>query len=168
MNPALARLLWRLGLCGVVGWLAWGAGGSAGAVGLVLVSVLFGMALARPLLDGIGARHRQAHLAAWRDVAGYHHAYRGHTLRLLDDDEQRPWLRVDDLRSVLPGLPTDEVLQRLVGERCRPMARPPVLGIEAVALWEQLQGSSKLETLKFSQWLQREVLHPAQRRRSRG
>jgi hypothetical protein len=168
MSPALARLLWRLGLCGGVGWLAWGAGGSAGAVGLVLVAPLFGMALARPLLDSLGAWHRQAHLAAWRDVAGDHHAYRGHTLRLLDDAAQRPWLRVDDLRRVLPSLPGDEVLQRLVGERCRPMAQPPVLGIEAEALWEQLQGSSNLQTLKFGQWLQREVLVPAERRRARG
>jgi hypothetical protein len=164
MNPALARLLWRLGLCCAAGWLAWNAGRS---LALVLVSPLFGIALARPILDGIGAWHRHAHLAAWRDVAGYHHAYRGHTLRVLDDLQRRPWLHVDDLRRVLPGLPTDEVLQRLVGERCRPMARPPVLGIEAGALWQQLQGSSQLETLKFAQWLQRELLFPTERRRAR-
>lgn len=164
MNPVWVRLLWRLALCAALVWWGWRL---FRAFGLLAAAPLCALALARPILDAIGALHHQAHLAAWADVAGYHHAYRGHTVRVIDDDQQRPWLYVGDVRRIVPGLPADEVLQRLVPGLCQPMGQPSALGMEAGALLAQLQGSHALTTLKFSQWLQREVLLPAERRRAR-
>lgn len=163
MNPVWGRLLWLV-CCAALIWLGWHL---FRVFGLLMAASFCGLTLARPILDAVGTLRQQAHLAAWADVAGYHHAYRGHTVRVRDDDQQRPWLHVGDVRRIVPGLPADEVLQRLVPGLCQPMGQPAALGMEAGALLAQLQGSHALTTLKFSQWLQREVLLPAELRRAR-
>ena len=48
MNTAVARIAWRLAICVAVSWSVWRIGG---LVPMVCTAPLFGVLLARPVLD---------------------------------------------------------------------------------------------------------------------
>jgi len=166
MWPLLLTITLRLVACATVIYLQWRW---LGAVGLAVGAPLLGVALARPILDLLGmARHKTSELV-YRDVSGRHFVHRGQMLDIADDAAQFRWLRISDVRKLVPGLPADETLQQLrpdgvqLGEiRKRQPAR-----IQAEALLELLAKAQDPDTLKFKQWLAQEVVFPAAQRRAR-
>ncbi len=85
-------------------------------------------------------------------------------LKLAEDDEGRIWLRLDDLRQWMPGLPQDGDLAlkhpgqvRLADASSRPY-------LEASALAWLTRKSTNAPTLKLVAWLEQSVLAPARRR----
>lgn len=110
----------RLLACGAVSYGAWLA---IGPIGLVWCAPLFGAALARPLLEAVGHGHRLLRARVYRDVEGRHHAYQGISIGVALDDDGQPWLRLADVRKVLPGLPRDEALRLILGAQLQPL--PP-------------------------------------------
>ncbi len=165
----LLSLVLRLAACSAVAWLAWRWLGTAG---LVYSGPLFGLALARPLVDALGAWWRTTRRLAYGDLQGRHYAHRGTPIDVLEDADHVRWLSTADLRRVLPGLPADAVLGRLwpaglqtVAGRGRTRGGVPRISAEALAAY--LAKSTEPDSLRLRRWLEREVAFPARRRRLR-
>ena len=154
----------RLAACAGVAWLAWRWNG---AVGLVTCAPLFGIALARPILDGIGWSVRRAKQAVYRDVEGRHFVHMGNSMDIVEDSAHHRWLRLTDVRKVIHKLPSDEVLGHLFPDGVRQWESPATTRIEAEALSQYLKKSTDTSSLKFKVWLEREVAFPARRRGER-
>ena len=90
------------------------------------------------------------------------HAHR--QLKLAEDDNGRIWLRLDDLRQWMPGLPQDaDLAQKHPGQvRLADASTRPYL--EASALAWLTRKSTNAPTLKLVAWLEHSVLAPARRR----
>ena len=162
MFAALRSLGLQLLLCAALAWLLWRW---QGPIGLALSAAVFGLALARPLVDLAAAARHHVDESVWRDVSGHHAAYRGHALRVFDDDRHVRWLRVDDLRALLPGLPSDAHLRRIAPAQVVLRERPAGLCIEVEALIDLLRPATAADTLRLRHWLERELAFPARRRR---
>lgn len=85
-------------------------------------------------------------------------------LKLAEDDNGRIWLRLDDLRQWMPGLPQDaDLAQKHPGQvRLADASNRPYL--EASALAWLTRKSTNAPTLKLVAWLEHSVLAPARRR----
>lgn len=167
-GPSTPRLLagvaLRLLLCGLCAWLLWRV---FGAVGLVGSAMLFAAALARPLIDLAGDLRGAVKAAAWQDVEGRHYAFHGHAFAVDEDDDHHRWLRVADVRKVLPAFPRTAVLQARYGERVRATAAAGRSTIRADALHDYLAQATDAEAVRLRSWLHRDVIQPAERIRQR-
>ena len=134
-----------------------------GAVGLVTCAPLFGIALARPILDFIGWSTRLARQAVYRDVEGRHFEHRGNTIDIAEDSAHHRWLRLTDVRKVIRNLPSDEVLGQVFPAGIRQWDSAATTRIDAEALAQYLKKSTDTSSLKFKVWLEREFAFPARR-----
>ena len=64
-NTSVARIAWRLALCGLVSWCVWRVGG---LVPMVCTAPLYGVLLARPLLDLMSDLRHQTRVLIWRPL----------------------------------------------------------------------------------------------------
>ena len=93
-----------------------------GAVPMVLTLPLFGVLLARPLMDSLSGLLRRTRAAAWAEFEGRHHSVAGRPLRVIEDGADA-WLHLRDLRRAL-GLDVkadDAVLVAEFRGRWRPL-----------------------------------------------
>ncbi|MEO7150175.1 MAG: hypothetical protein ABIX46_00455 [Burkholderiaceae bacterium] len=166
----LLTLALRFAGCSAVAWLAWRW---LGAAGLVYSGALFGLALARPLVEAAGAWWRTTRRWAYGDLDGRHYAHRGTPIDVVEDTDHVRWLRTDDVRRVIGGLPGDPALARLYpdGVRRDPPRRAALATgsarISAEALADYLRKSTAPASLRFARWLERDVAHAARRLRER-
>lgn len=147
----------------VAGW-AW-----QGPFGVVFFSPLAGVALAKPLLEAIAGRYRDIRGKALEEYSGRHFAYKSTRLAIEEDDACYRWLRTSDVRLILPAFPRDGVLQKLCAEGLTPILSggKPDLLIKAETLEAFLASSQTLATIKFRNWLRKEIIFPAQQMRGR-
>ncbi|MEK8034050.1 hypothetical protein AACH06_24770 [Ideonella sp. DXS29W] len=155
----------RLLLCGSITYAAWWI---AGPVGIVWCAPLFGAALARPIVDGIENAYGWLRGCVYRDVQGHHYAYKGISLSVAEDVDGHPWLRLSDVRKILPNLSRDELLQQQLGPSVQPVLPDRTLRIRADALVSHLGKTTQLETAKFALWVERNVVFPSRPWRRRG
>jgi hypothetical protein len=155
----------RLLSCAAFTWLVWRW---LGVVSLVLCAPLFGVALARPVLEMVGNTVLLAKRLGYRKINGRHFEHQGRSIDIADDDEGYRWLKTEDVRKVVAGLPTDPVLVRLFPGEVRPGAAREVPRMKAEALDAYLAKATEAGSLRFRLWLQREVILPARLRRERG
>ena len=107
MIATVATIVARSAGCALLFWWIWRTFGLATAMPVV---ALFGVALARPLIDlaeALGWQMRRAH---WRAVEGRNYAYRGRTVAVVEDDEHRHWLRLADVRTIVGFTASDGAL----------------------------------------------------------
>lgn len=90
------------------------------------------------------------------------HAHR--QLKLAEDDDGRIWLRLDDLRQWMPGLPQDADLAQKHPAQVRLADASNRPYLEASALAWLTRKSTNAPTLKLVAWLEHSVLAPARRR----
>lgn len=90
------------------------------------------------------------------------HAHR--PLKLAEDDDGRIWLRLDDLRQWMPGLPHDADLARKHPGQVRLADASSRPYLEASAFAWLTRKSTHASTLKLVAWLEHSVLAPARRR----
>jgi len=157
-GSAAWTLVLRLVGCAVVAALA---GWKFGPAGLAISSVLFGVVLARPLIDvTLEGLHLLRH-AAYADIEGQHYAYRGTPVRVVEDEDHHRWVRLADLREVLGNGASDAALARLYGGNLRRIGwrRQPYLSAET--LMRHLSRDTRNEAGRFMQWLERDVVKPA-------
>jgi hypothetical protein len=164
MQSLLARLTVRLCACVALAWLLWRG---LGAVGLAVSAPLFGVALAKPLLDMAAGAGRWLHGLAWRSVDGRHVAYKGIALDVVHDVDGTCWVGLAGLRKVVAGLPADAVFRAAYPERFRTAGRRPAGYLQVEALLDYLARATADPTLRFRRWVERELAMPAQRRRER-
>lgn len=152
----------------VCGTLAYGAWRAMGWVGVVLSAPIFGAAVARPLLELVGAIARGTKALALGSTEGRHYAFRGQSIDITEDDAPYRWLLTDDVRKVIVDLPSDKLLQRLYPDGLHAVGRPAAMRIQAEALADYLRKSSDPTSIRFKRWVERDVLLPARKRREVG
>lgn len=155
----------RLLLCTGATYLLWRW---LGPTGLVLGAPLFGVALARPVIDGMGRYHGFAKFMAFRKVNGRAFDFKGNAIDIEEDTDGYRWLQIADVRKVMPHLPGDKTLQAIYGEGVQTLDGSGVLRIQAETLLKHLDKASDPPSLRFKVWLQRAVVHPAAKSRPGG
>jgi hypothetical protein len=164
MIDIIASIAVRLAGCTLLSWLVWR---SFGPAPMVTTLPLFGIALARPLLDLAGVLGHQMRRAHWRDVEGRHYAYRGRPVRVVEDDEQRRWLRLADVRAIVGFTASDGALAISYPDGVLAIGRPPVPHVRDEALLAHLGKERSPEAQRLSRWIEREIAFPARRARER-
>lgn len=90
------------------------------------------------------------------------HAHR--QIKLAEDEDGRLWLRLDDLRQWMPGLPTDGELALKHPAQVRLADASSRAYLEASAFVWLTRKSTNAPTLKLVAWLETSVLAPARKR----
>jgi hypothetical protein len=164
MIGIVATIVVRLAGCTLISWLVWRKFGLAG---MMPTLPLFGIALARPLLDfasAVGQWMRRAH---WRDVNGRHYAYRGRPVRVVEDDEHGRWVRLADVRAIVGFTASDGALAVSYPEGVRRIGRPPEPHLRDEALLAHLDKERSPEALRLRHWVERTIVFPSRRQRER-
>lgn len=158
----LGLIALRLLLCAAVIMPVWWWVGPAG---LALTAPLVGVALARPLLDLISQTRALIRERAYAATEGRHYAYKGVPIDVLEGVDGHRWLRVSDVRRLVPGLASDAALAKAHAERLLRRGAPPTAYLQDDALLQQLAGASAPATLRFRLWVERDIVFPARRLR---
>lgn len=164
MNGLAMRITIRLLLCAAVSWTVWHFGGVAV---MVMTAPLYGVALARPLIDLMSELRHGAHVAVWRSVEGRHFAFRGTPVQVLEDADHVRWIRAADVRRIVGYTASHGALALSYPNGWRVMGQPPETHFAEDALITHLSKESSPEALRFRHWAEREIVFPAQRRRER-
>jgi hypothetical protein len=164
VTEVLLRIALRIALCVAVSWVLWRYFGLAIAVAS---APLYGIALARPLLDLASELRHQARAAVWRPLEGRHFVYRGTPLQVFEDDSHRRWVRAADVRRILGHGASDGVLARSYPSGWRQYGRPAEPHFSDDALMAHLAKVSTPEALRFRRWAERVIAFPARRQRER-
>jgi hypothetical protein len=151
----------RLFACLSVTYVAWFA---LGPTGLVWCAPLYGIAFAAPLLDGITGGLRRLRALAYRDVEGRHFAFKGISISVAEDDQGCMWLRLADVRKVLPWLAGDEVLRRILGDDAGQVQPDRAMRVEATGFAAYLERTASADSIRFKIWIERTVIYPSKRR----
>jgi hypothetical protein len=128
---------------------------------------LFGAALARPILDAIEGAYGLMRALVYRDVEGRHCAYQGISISVAEDADGYKWLRLSDVRKVLPDLSRDESLRQSLGSMVAQVPPDRSVRIRAEELVAYLGRTTSTETAKFAKWLDKTVVYPSKRVRQR-
>jgi len=154
----------RLAGCALISWLVWW---KFGLVAMVPTLPLFGIALARPLLDLASALGQQMHRAHWRDVNGRHYAYRGRPVRVVEDDDHGRWVRLADVRAIVGFTTSDGALALSYPDGVLRIGRPPEPHVRDEALMAHLDKERSPEALGLRRWVERTIVFPSRRERAR-
>lgn len=143
-------------------WLGW-------AVGLTLAVVLAlrftAQALAPELVALAGTTWRQLRYLAFRPVQGRFYQFKGHRIRVEDDDLlPRRWLALNDLATALGGSIPAPVLRRRWPDGVRDRRDGVYLLDDVVLAWLAEQRDDRAGRLHH--WVEREVWYPARGRRA--
>lgn len=155
-------LLFRLAVCGAVTVLLWWASGWAG---LLVALMLWARAFAADLVAFGEVLGRGLKQLAFRPVQGRFYAFKGHRVRVLDDEllPQR-WIALDDLATALEAPIPAAVLRRRQAQALREQ-RDGLYALDEVALaWLREQRGDRAGRL--AHWVEREVWYPARGRKA--
>ncbi|HEY3635680.1 MAG TPA: hypothetical protein VGK95_11560 [Caldimonas sp.] len=164
MIGVVATIAVRVAACSLLSWAVWRWFGLAPMVGTV---PLFGIALAKPLIDLASEVHRAMNHAHWRDVQGEHYAFHGRPVRVLEDVEHVRWVRLADVRAIVGFTATDGALAVAYPDGVRRLGRPAEAYLRDEALLAHLAKERSPEALRLSTWVDREIVFPARRERER-
>lgn len=158
------RILTRLALCAAASWALWRLGGTAL---MVMSAPLYGIALARPLIDLAGALRHAMRAAVLRPLEGRHCVFRGTPVQVLGDDDHVRWVRAADVRAILGHTASDGVLALSYPGGWRSLGTPPEPHFSEDALIAHLRTERSTEALRFRHWVERTIAFPARQRRAR-
>jgi len=164
MPRVLASAALRLLACVVAAWVLWRL---LGLVGLVVSAPLFGVLLAKPLFELTAELRDSAKAHAYAEVEGRHFEHRGFKLDIVEDDRHHRWISLKDVQKLMPTLPRAAVLQRQYPGGVNDDPALPGPRIHADALLAYLAKSTESDSVRFRNWLEREVVRPAARVRER-
>jgi hypothetical protein len=164
MQTAAFSIAWRLALCVAIAWAVWRIGG---LVPMVAVAPLFGVALAKPLLDLASDLRHQARARALKPVQGRHFAFRGTPIDVLEDADHRRWVRAADVRAIVGATASNGALALSYPSGWREFGRPATPYFSDDALLAHLAKERSPEALRFRHWVERDIAFPAQRMRER-
>ena len=162
--PLVWRFAIRLGVCCVCAFVAYRA---IGAVGLAASAVLFGILLARPLLDLASDLRHGIRAQAWRPVEGRYWAFHGHPVQVIEDIDHRRWILAADVRSIVGFTASDGALALTYPDGFCSFGSPPKPHFSDEALLVHLAKENSAKALKFRHWVEREITFPARRLRQR-
>lgn len=154
----------RLLACCTATYVAWR---SLGSSGIAWCAPLFGIALATPIFDGVTSSLAWLRALAYRDVEGRHYAFKGKSINVTEDEDGRMWLRLSDVRKVLPWLSSDEALRRDLGADLAQFLPDRAVRVEATGFATYLERAALADSIRFKVWIKRTVVFPSKRRKSR-
>jgi hypothetical protein len=163
MMASLATFALRLALCLGLSGLAWHFGGAGALVGSLL---LWGFALARPILELASELRHAYRRDHWRDLEGRHCVFRGVPVSVIEDAEHRRWVRMADVRTVIGFTASDVTLRVTYPDGCRALGRPPSLHLSDEALLAHLAKERTPIAAKLHGWVEREIAFPGRRQRA--
>ena len=162
MTRILVTIALRLAICTGISWAVWRWFGLST---MVPTLGLFGILLARPLLDLAGALRdgmKQVQLAA---VEGRHYAFRGRQVHVLEDADKRRWVRLADVRAIVGFTASDGALAIAYPDGVRRLGRPAEAHVSEEALLAHLLKERAPEAARLRVWVEREIVFPARRER---
>ena len=158
------RIAWRVALCLAVSWCVWRIGG---LVPMVATAPLYGVLLAKPILDLLSdARHR-ARALAWRPVEGRYYVFRGTPVQVLEDDAHVRWVRAADVRRIVGFTASDGALALTYPNGWRLLGDPLQAHFSDETLLAHLRKENSPEALRFRHWAERTISYPARQLRER-
>jgi hypothetical protein len=155
----------RLALCGALTAVAYRA---LGAIAFALCAPLFGVALANPIMQALGQLPRAARLAKYHGFEGRYYEHKGRQVVVHEDFDRFRWLEVNNIRKLVPDLPVNARLAALHGKAFVEGGKDQGPLIRAEELVAQLSQINQPEALRLRTWLEKEVVIPASKLRSRG
>jgi hypothetical protein len=164
MTDILVRIAIRLALCAACSWLVWR---TMGLTALVTTAPIYGIAMAKPLMDLASDLRHSAKAHILRNVQGRFYVYRGNPIQVIEDDECRRWLRAADVRRVGATTATDGALALTYPDGWRSMGKPAQPHISDAALLKHLRKDSSPQVLRFTHWVEREIVFHARARAAR-
>lgn len=155
-------LLFKLLLCGGVTALLWWVGGWTG---LLACLMLWGRAFAADLMALGETGWRGLRHLAFRPVQGRFYQFKGHRMRVLDDEvDARRWIALDDLSTAL-GTPLPlRTLRRSQPQALRDERDGSYWLDDAALTWLRAQRGDRAGRLAL--WVEREVWYPARGRKA--
>jgi hypothetical protein len=138
-----------------------------GAMSLAICSPMYAFLLTRPILSLLSQTYQAIRALAFRRVSGRHFEHRGTMLDIVDDDAGHRWLSLNDVRKIIPGLPSAQSLLHRYPDGVRMSKHPAASRIQAETLARYLDTATAPDSLRFKHWLDREVVFPARQRRER-
>lgn len=164
MPQILASTALRLLVCVLVSFALWRF---MGAIGLAVSAPLFGVLLAKPLFELADELRSAAKALAFSEVQGRNFEHRGFKLDIAEDDRRHRWISIKDVQKLIPSLPRPAVLQAQFPDGVQ--EDPAISGhrIHVEALHQYLAKSTEANSLKFRNWLEREVVLPGAKVRQR-
>lgn len=163
MHPLVSLILRVLLCCGAT-WIVFRR---IGLIALPLCSVLFGVALARPVLELLGRVPRLARYAVYRAFHGRYFEYKGRQIVVNEDAGGHRWVALDAVRRVVPSLSPDRRLARRFPRAFVAPTQASGALLRAEELLEVLRGHAEPEAVRFKQWVLEELVAPAALKRSR-
>jgi hypothetical protein len=164
MTEVLLRIAIRLALCTACSWLVWR---TMGLTAMVTTAPLYGVAMAKPLMELASAVRHAAKAHILRKVQGRYYVFRGIPVQVIEDDECRRWVRASDVRRVGATTATDGALALTYPDGWRSMGKPAQPHISGDALLKHLKKDSSPQVLRFTHWVEREIVFPAKARAAR-
>lgn len=165
MSDSVAlRIVLRVALCAAVSWGVWRIGG---LVPMVSTAPLWGIALARPLIELASELHHRLRAHVWKPLEGRHFVFRGIPVQVLEDDDHRRWVRAADVRRIVGRTASNGALALTYPDGWRRFGQPAEPHFSDEALIAHLAKESSPEALRFRHWAEREIAFPARRVRER-
>ncbi|MEP6874402.1 MAG: hypothetical protein ABI887_08540 [Burkholderiales bacterium] len=164
MNTALARLAWRLALCIAATWFLWRI---FGPVSLVFTATLYGVLLAKPLIDLMSDMRHQTRALVWRPLEGRHYVFHGTPVQVIEDDTHVRWVRAADVRRIVGFAASDGALALTYPNGWRMIGQPLEPHFSDEALIAHLRKETSREAGRFMHWAERTVAYPARQLRMR-
>jgi hypothetical protein len=164
MSEIVLSIAIRLLICSAASYALWRF---MGLVGVVVSAPLFGVLLAKPMLELAGELRDSARTLVYAEIRGRNFEHRGMRLDVVEDDDHRRWISLKDVQKLIPGLPKPAVLRAQFpdGIRDDPSISEPRIAAEA--LLQYLAKSTEASSLRFRNWLEREVVLPSVKVRER-
>ena len=155
-------LLFKLAVCGAATALLWWASGWAG---MLVALILWGRAFASDLVALGETVGRGLKALAFRPVQGRYYAFKGHRIRVLDDDiERHRWIALEDLSTALGAPMPAASLRRRHPQSVREQRDGSYVLDEVVLTWLREQRGDRAGRL--AHWVEREVWYPARGRKA--
>jgi len=164
VNSAIVRIARRLALCALVSWAVWRVGG---LVPMVATAPLYGVLLAKPLLDLMSDMRHQTRVLVWRPLEGRHYVYRGTPVQVIEDDAHVRWVRAADVRSIVGFTASNGVLALTYPNGWRLAGEPPEPHFSDDALIAHLRKENSAKAGHFMHWAERTIAYPARQLRAR-
>lgn len=164
MIEILKTIAIRLALCAVTTWALWRLGFGTG---LLFMAGAVGIVLARPLMDLTIALWHELRRANWRELEGHHFAFKGRSVRVVEDADHQRWIRLADIRAIAGFIAGDTALQITYpgGWSMRGRPREPYVSDETLLAHVAKERSP--EAARLRRWVEREIVFPARRQRER-
>ena len=163
-NSPVARLLGAVLVCGIWFPLMFHF---MGAIGLLLAAPVAGLAFTRLVIDAaeeLGWRMRSAALAG---LSGKNYQYMEYRLEILEDEDGCRWIPVDDVRKIVGQLASDNNLEHLYPTGFERIGKQGKNYLRDDALTAHLAHAHSARSIKFKNWVERNVAYPARKTRER-